>query len=278
MITIRELAARKYLTENEKQMTNRIKYVKFIIGYSFVMMPQLVFAEDTNETIEPSVKGPSSTDLLADNTLDAWKLPSDHWHLDEKTIVANTGKKKLRIPEWLYTKKRFGDFEFTCELKLTGDDRRNTGIYFRVNTILFQGKKKFEAPSGYEFDVAYYDPKKKINYRGSLGDWYARPHLRIFPDQNIINEVYKSEEWNRMTIRARANRLEYWINGIKIMDYLDHNPKASRAGVIGLQIHDGAVMKVECRNIYVRSLERHKKASKVMEGNSATLRDQSPSR
>ena len=58
-----------------------------------------------------------------------------------------------------------------------------------------------------------------------------------------------------MTIRARGNRLEYWINGIKIMDYLDNDPKASREGVIGFQIHDGSVMTVEYRNIHVLPLE-----------------------
>ncbi len=57
-----------------------------------------------------------------------------------------------------------------------------------------------------------------------------------------------------MTLRARGNRLEYWINGIKIMDYQDPDPKGSREGVIGFQMHDGAVMKIEYRNIRVRPL------------------------
>jgi len=54
--------------------------------------------------------------------------------------------------------------------------------------------------------------------------------------------------------RARGNRLEYWINGTKVMDYLDHDPKASRRGLIGFQIHDGSVMKVAYRNIRVLPL------------------------
>jgi hypothetical protein len=40
-----------------------------------------------------------------------------------------------------------------------------------------------------------------------------------------------------------------------IMDYLDHDPKASRKGLIGFQIHDGSVMKVEYRNIRILTLE-----------------------
>lgn len=234
-----------------------MKQLTFIFICTCLTISHPGLSQEKNEAAEPTLTGPDVIDLLEGGSLDLWKVPSAKWYLEEERIVGYTGEEKLEIPEWLYTKEQFGDFEFTCELKLTGDNRRNTGIYFRVKTFLFegyQGDKSFEAPSGYEFDAAFHKPGKK-NFRGSLGDWYARPSLRIFPDQSIINHVYMSEKWNRMTIRARGNRIEYWINGVKIMDYLDMDPNASREGIIGLQIHDGAVMKIECRNIHVLPLE-----------------------
>ena len=235
-------------------MSYTMKHALFVFACSLLMISGPAFSRDDNAATEPIVKGAGVIDLLEGGTLDAWKVPSAHWSIDQGSIVGDTGAEKLNIPEWLYTQKQFGDFEFTCELKLTGDTSRNTGIYYRVNTFLFErGNKSYEAPSGYEFDAAYHKPGK-MNFRGSLGDWYARPSLRILPDQAIINQMYNSEQWNRMTIRARGNRLEYWINGIKVMDYLDHDPKASRKGIIGFQIHDGSVMKVEYRNIRVLAL------------------------
>ncbi len=238
-------------------MNHSMKHVLFIFVCSCLTMSQLAFSQDANEATEPTVKDPGAIDLLEGGTLDAWKVPSAHWHLEEESIVGQTGAEKLEIPEWLYTRQRFSDFVFTCELKLTGDNHRNTGIYYRVNTILFedsQGKKSFEAPSGYEFDASFPNPTGN-SFWGSLGDWYTRKSLRIFADQTIINQAYKPENWNRMTIRARGNRLEYWINGIKVIDYQDHDPKASREGIIGLQIHNGSVMKIEYRNIHVLPLE-----------------------
>ena len=222
-----------------------MKHIFFLFVCSCLMIPRVVFSQITNEATEPSVKGPGVIDLLAGGTLDAWKVPSAHWHLEAGSIVGETGTEKLSTPEWLYTKQRFSNFEFTCELKLTGDNRRNTGIYYRANTILF--RNRFEAPSGYEFDAAATGDK----LTGSVGDWYARPSLRISADSIVINNIYNSDNWNRMTIRARGNRLEYWINGIKIMDYQDPDPKGSREGVIGFQMHDGSVMKIEYRNIRV---------------------------
>lgn len=235
-------------------MNDRMKYLGFIFALSCLAIPLQVFSQDSNNAVEPAVKGKGSIDLLEGGSLDAWEVPSSHWYIEEGRIIGQTGGEELKIPEWLYTRQQFSDFEFTCELKLTGDNHRNTGIYFRVTPFLYEGYESFEAPSGYEFDAAYHNPSGK-NYWGSLGDWYARQSLRIYPDQTIINQVYMPEKWNRITIRARENRLEYWINGIKVLDYLDKDPKASTEGVIGFQIHNGSVMKVEYRNINILPLE-----------------------
>ena len=225
-----------------------MKQVLFLFALSFLMMLQGAFSQNVNEATEPSVIGTGVIDLLKGGTLEAWKVPSTRWQLKEGSIAGETGGDRLSIPEWIYTKQKFGNFEFTCELRLTGDNRRNTGIYFRVNTFTY--RDRFEAPSGYEFDAAATGDR----LTGSVGDWYARPALRISADSAIINRVYNSDNWNRMTIRARENRLEYWINGVKVMDYRDPDPRGSREGIIGFQMHDGSVMKVECRNIRVLPL------------------------
>ncbi len=212
--------------------------------------PSFTFSQTLNDATEPSIDHSDAIDLLQGGTLDAWLVPSDRWKIEGKTVFGNTGDTELDLPEWLYTKEQFDDFVFQCELKLTGDKDRNTGVYYRVQTFPFKGYKSFEAPSGYEFDAAFHNPGEE-NLWGSLGDWYSRPSLRIYPDPKIIGKAYEAEQWNRITIRARGNRLEYWINGIKIMDYLDNDPNASQKGIIGFQMHDGSVMEVQYRNIYI---------------------------
>jgi len=233
------------------------KHIVFRFLLSIYMIPHLTFSQQyTNDAIEPKLQGSGVINLLSGGTLSAFKVPSKHWYFEGESLVGNTGNKSLNKPEWIHTNQQFSDFEFTCEMMLTGDKRRNTGIYFRISIFDFKAKrtnKSYKAASGYEFDAAFYNSGKR-DFRGSLGDWYARPSLRIFPDHNIIKEVYKPEAWNRLTIRARGNRIEYWINGIKIMDYIDEDPEASCKGFIGFQLHDGAVMKVKYRNVQVLPL------------------------
>src|SRR5215213_867449 len=172
-------------------MNYPMKQVLFLLACS-LLMPYLVFSQDVNEATEPSVTGAGVIDLLKGDTLEAWKLPSARWQLKEGSIVGETGTVSLATPEWIYTKQGFSNFEFTCELKLTGDNRRNTGIYYRVKPISYRGR--FEAPSGYEFDAAATGDR----LTGSVGDWYVRPSLRISADSAIINQIYNSDNWNRM--------------------------------------------------------------------------------
>ena len=234
------------------------KHIVFNVLLSIWMIPYLTFSQQyTNEALEPKLQEPGVINLLNGDTLNAWKVPSNHWYFEEESLIGNTGNEALNISEWIHTNQQFSDFEFTCEMMLTGDKRRNTGIYFRISMFDFKAKranKSYKAASGYEFDAAFHNPEKR-DFRGSLGDWFARPSLRVFPDHNIIKEVYKPEEWNRLTIRAQGNRIEYWINGIKIMDYKDEDPEASRKGFIGFQLHSGTVMKVKYRNIRILSLK-----------------------
>ncbi len=234
-----------------------MKRIRSTLAILCLAAPQLTLSQQANEATEPTFESPEAIDLLA-NDLAAWKAPSDRWYREEDRVVGHTGGEKLEIPEWLYTKQAFSDFAFTCEAKLTGDQRRNSGIYYRANVFQHPGNrnigKPFEAPSGYEFDVVVHNPAAERNFTGSLGDWYVRPQLRIYPDQAVINQIYHHETWNRFTLRARGNRLEYWINGVKIMDYLDHDPQASRQGVIGFQIHNASAMQVEFKNIRVLPL------------------------
>ena len=236
-------------------INSKMKSMLSVFSYTIIcilMTLPVCLSQSINSAIEPEVNDSSTINLLDSDNIQAWAPASDHWSFKDGVIIGDTHGESLKDPEWTYTKAQFSDFEFTCEIRLTGDLKRNTGIYYRVTTFPFKGNQ-FEAPSGYEFDVSYHRSGKN-NFWGSLGDWYARPTLRIFADQELIKQTYEAEKWNRLTIRARGARLEYWINGIKVLDFIDDDPAAATNGKIGFQLHNGSAMKVEYRNIRVSPL------------------------
>ena len=228
--------------------------MRFLSALPLTLLPLLscvVSAEPVVESPEPELKGDKVIQLISDQSLKGWKVPSSRWSIKDGEITGDTMGEALKTPEWLYTKDSFCDFIFSAEVKLSGGPKANSGIYFRVTPFTFtRGKSgSYEAPSGYEYDAGL-----ASRHNGSLGDWYARPSLRIFADKKVMNKIFQAEDWNRMTIRAKDNRIEYWLNGTKIIDYTDNDPKRSKKGPIGIQMHDNLVMKVELRKAFVLPL------------------------
>jgi hypothetical protein len=201
------------------------------------------------EDVEPILNEANAIALIQESSLKGWEVPSaEHWSIEKGTIIGDTKGEKFSVPQWLYTKQSMSDFTFTMEIKLTGE-KPNSGIYFRAKKVNWKGR--YEAAVGYEYDVA-----EDVGFNGSIGDYFARPKFRIRADQALVNKLYNKQQWNRVTLRARGNRFEYWMNGIKIQDYRDEDPKGSLEGVIGIQLHNAKVMKLEFRNAYYMNAEQ----------------------
>ncbi|MEO6244507.1 MAG: DUF1080 domain-containing protein, partial [Opitutaceae bacterium] len=60
-------------------------------------------------------------------------------------------------------------------------------------------------------------------------------------------------EWNTFRIQAKGDTFTCWINGTKASEYTD--AKFSGAAPLGLQIHAGAKMKCDYRNIRLAELQ-----------------------
>ena len=212
-----------------------------------LLLTNIAIGQNNSEDEEPILDQTKATDLIEESSFEGWEVPSEeHWSIENGTMIGGTKGVKLTAPQWLYTEGSWSDFIFTIEAKITGDGP-NSGVYFRARKIDWKGR--YEAATGYEYDFA------EGTLNGSIGDYFSRPRFRIRADQAVVADTYNMDDWNRLTIRARGNRIEYWMNGMKIQDYRDEDPSGSREGIIGLQLHDKIVMKAEFRNAYVLELE-----------------------
>jgi Domain of Unknown Function (DUF1080) len=69
----------------------------------------------------------------------------------------------------------------------------------------------------------------------------------------IAHGYYKAREWNDYLIVAKGNHIEHFVNGTKLIDVTDNDPK-NRApeGLLALQIHAGPPMLVEFKDILLQ--------------------------
>ena len=187
-----------------------------------------------------------STSLFDGKTLNGWKTINpafaNKWSVIDGVIVSGDGQQKIPANTYLATTKEYGDFEFRCLFRISGDHKTgliNSGIQYRSFT---HGKKII----GYQADIGK-------GYWGDLYDEHRRD-LLVKADTNTLRHMLKEDGWNSYIIRCKGNHHQLYINGVKTVDYIEKNPKVPTKGIIAVQIHSGGKAKVEFKNITIDTL------------------------
>ncbi len=213
---------------------------RMIVRVPLLVVTILVAGANQMSAQESSVKARS---LFNGKTLDGWKTlaPIDNhpWHVRDSMIVCGDGLNKVPVNTYLYTDKEYGDFEFRCLFRLSGDEKTgmiNSGIQYRSRVI--NGEMV-----GYQADIGN-------GYWGDIYDEHRRGKL-VGGDLSILKHILKPDGWNSYIIRVKGNHHELYINGVKTCEYTEKDKAIPAKGVIGVQIHSGGAAVVEFRNLTI---------------------------
>lgn len=189
---------------------------------------------------ESSVKAVS---LFDGKTLRGWKTvdPAHQrlWYVKDSVMMCGDGINTIPANTYLHTEKEYGDFEFRCLFRLSGDEKTgmiNSGIQYRSNIV--NGEIV-----GYQADIGN-------GYWGDIYDEHRRGKL-VGGDLSILRRLLKPDGWNSYIIRVKGNYHELYINGVKTCEYTEKDPKIPAKGVIAVQIHSGGAGIVEFRDLTI---------------------------
>lgn len=174
--------------------------------------------------------------LLAEGRTDAWRsardgsFPRGGWTLDEGVLtVRKSGGEESRGGGDIITRKRYANFELKFEFRLTTG--ANSGVKFFVQPDLAPIDKVTGKPVpigsaiGPEFqildDAVHPDAKAGRDGNRTVGSLYD---LIPAPAGKVVKPV---GEWNAGRIVARGSRVEFWLNGVKTVEF-DRNSPAFR--------------------------------------------------
>ena len=208
--------------------------------------------------------------LFNGKNLDGWAGQADFWSVQDGAIVGETTKEKPAKPNTflVWQGGTVSDFELTCKVRFRGN---NSGVQYRSELTdpqkfalkgyqadlhpkpeffgMMYGEKTGRGIIAQRFQRAVAGAKGKAKVIASIGD----------PDQQLVDW-----DWNTLRIVAVGNQLVHQVNGINTMELTDNHPEALLSGVLGLQLHQGAPMRVEFRDIQYRPL-KGKEAKAVLE-------------
>lgn len=141
----------------------------------------------------------------------------------------------LKHNAFLVSDMLLGDFEFSCQVKLT-PDAGNSGIQIR-SQILPDGEMR-----GYQVDIG----------KGWWGRLYEE-NGRGLLTKGKYADLVRENDWNDYVIRAVGPRVTAFLNGRKVIDVVDE--QGARTGQLALQIHSGDPMEIRFRNLELRLLD-----------------------
>jgi formylglycine-generating enzyme required for sulfatase activity len=226
------------------------------LGFRVVMLTGGEAPEDSG--FEPIFNG---------KDLSGWDGDPRLWSVQDGVLVGET------TPENAIKKNNFliwrdgavEDFVLRASYKI---DSGNSGIQYRSQEVRGYPWRL----AGYQGDLVAGESISGIVYeeraRGILANLGQK--VRVKADGEIEEIVLLShpgeligyltkQGWNHYEITARGNHIEQRINGVVMSEVIDEQvEKRALSGLIGLQLHTGAPMRVEFKDIMLKHLSAKK--------------------
>ena len=176
-------------------------------------------------------------DLFNGVDLKGWEIyGTEKWYVDNGLLVCESGPDKQY--GYLATREYYDDFDLTLDFKQLANG--NSGVFFR--SFIEPGA----VINGWQVEVA---PKGMDT--GGIYESYGRGWLVQIPDEK--ENILKPGDWNTLRILVKGDNVKTWLNGEQMVDLSD--AKIGKAqGRIALQIHDGGGIKVQWKNLKLKTL------------------------
>jgi hypothetical protein len=189
----------------------------------------------------PVHAAPRAVALFDGKTFSGWEGDTNKtWRIEQGQIIGGSMEANVPRNEFLCTTRPFTNFVLRLKFKLTGKSGFiNAGIQFRSRRV----QNPPNEMAGYQADIG--DPE----YWGSLYDEGIRNKTMAPVDMKAVDKILKRNDWNDYVLRAEGRRVQLWLNGLQTVDFTEPDEQRVQWGVIGLQIHGGAVAEVRYKDL-----------------------------
>ncbi len=207
--------------------------------------------------------------LFNGKDLAGWNGDPTLWSVKEGAI---TGQTTAEHPAkgntfLIWTNGTVADFELRCAFRLVPGDSRgfaNSGIQYRSKVVdpanWVVGGYQADMEAGPNFTGILYEERFRqiMALRGEKVTWDEAGQKHVtgsVGDAADIEKSIKKGDWNDYVIIAKGNHLQQFVNGKQTVDVTDDcEAKRAMRGVLALQLHAGAPMMVQFKDIRLKLL------------------------
>jgi hypothetical protein len=204
---------------------------------------------------------PSTQALFNGKNLQGWDGDPRYWSVSEGVITGQTTLRNLPLRNTflIWRGGTLQDFELRLKFRIQSG---NSGVQYRSRDlggwVVAGYQAEIENTPG-KVGLLYEEKGRKfLAYPGQIAEITSRGQKRalgrIAQDSDAL-APYAAREWNEYLIRAQGPRVEHRLNGVKTLEFTDHQAQDRRLeGLLALQIHAGPPMRVEFKDIYLKNL------------------------
>jgi putative heme-binding domain-containing protein len=194
--------------------------------------------------------------LFNGKDLTGWAGKTQFWSVKDGAILGETtADNPLEAHTFLvWEDGEVGDFVFKATVRFAGN---NSGVQYRSRLF---NRTEFTV-KGYQADLhPRPDYFGMLFGRGIIARRFQRVEVGANGKPKVVgkvgdkNQELVGSEWNDLTIIAVGDRLIHQVNGINTVDVTDNHPAAKRKGILAFQLHVGAPMTIEIKDIQLRHL------------------------
>ena len=190
--------------------------------------------------------------------LAGWKQAGDFFRAENGVLVGETtAAHPCAESQYLvYARERLADFELRASFRLSPS--ANSGFQLRStdSTTKDTGYQADMNGNGAYVGFLYCTGQHLVGQRGCdvvLAPSGRKESVRFAEDAEL-KAVYRPGEWNDIRLVAKGSVLAVWINGVRTVAVADSRPEfLPPDGYISIQLHKGAPMKMEFRDLRVRT-------------------------
>ncbi len=245
--------------------TKKIDWKAIVFGSLAAMCLQgLVFAQEDDSVVPEEPAGMQA--IFNGENLEGWDGDPRLWSVRDGVIHGETtAENKANGNTFLIWKGgKIGDFQLRLSFRCNAAN--NSGIQYRSKHITegnvrnawvvrgyqheIRNEEKFPNISGFIYDEG--GKRGRICLVGERAVWNSegKKVLGKFMDEKEYQELFRLDDWNDVVIIAEGNHIRHYLNGKKILDFTDEEPSLQLLeGVLALQLHAGAPMWAEYKNI-----------------------------
>ncbi len=247
------------------------RLLAFGFALAFVFLLSVPFASAADEPQSVPAEPAEMEQLFNGKDLTGWDGNPMLWSVKDGVIHGETTKE---VPTkgntfLIWQGGKVKDFDLRLSFRCSATN--NSGIQYRSKHFAENPNNKWIV-RGYQHELR--NETKLPNVAGFIYDEGGkRGRICLVGEKAVWNtdgkkvtgslisaeeyaKLFKLDDWNEVAIIAKGNHIQHYMNGRLTLDFTDEHPKlALSEGVLALQLHGGAPMWAEFKNIRLKKSE-----------------------